>query len=444
MLGIDLRAANESIRAPAQWLGVGLVLAVVSTVGCVLLAVLRPVPTASNAPILMERRSGALYVRLGETLHPVLNLASARLIARTNADPQPMDAVALRRDKLGATLGIPGAPQFLGEPLSASESRWTVCDSADRTTVVVGAASQPEALTRDQTLLVSTAGGSTYLLFAGRRAVVNLDDAAVVRALGIVDQAPLQVSSTLLNLVPEAPPIAAPRIADAGKRGPDSLPGFPVGSVLRVARSGGDEYYVVLRDGVQRVGQLAADLVRFSDSHGTRTAIPVAPDVIRATKAVTRLPVSDFPDRSSLQAPARDTTICARWTSVPPGGAAVSVSLGAPPIPVGHAPVILAQADAGGPAVDAVYVPPGRLAYVRATSLSGGDAAAGIRYLIADTGVRFSVRDDDAARDLGLPPTMIPAPWPILATLPAGPDLSRANASVAHDVPLVARSTGTP
>ncbi len=295
LLGIDPRAVNESIRAPAQSLAAGSVLAIVAVVGCLLLAVLRPEPAAGTATIVMERRSGALFVRLGETLHPVLNLASARLIVRTNADPQPMDAAALGRNKLGPTLGIPGAPQFLGQALSESESQWTVCDGPDRTTVVVGGEPQPAALGRDQTLLVTTTGGSTYLLFDGHRAVVNLDDAAVTRGMGIVGQVPLRVSSTLLNLIPEAPPIASPRIPDAGKRGPGSLSGFAVGTVLRVARSGGDEYYVVLRDGVQRVGQLAAELVRFADSLGTRTAIPVAPDVIRTAKPVTRLPVSDFP-----------------------------------------------------------------------------------------------------------------------------------------------------
>ena len=92
----------------------GLALAVILLAGCVVLALLRPQPGLSTAPILMERQSGALYVRLGETLHPVLNLASARLIAKTNADPQPTVATALSRARRGPLLGIPGAPQFLG------------------------------------------------------------------------------------------------------------------------------------------------------------------------------------------------------------------------------------------------------------------------------------------------------------------------------------------
>src|SRR5689334_11996381 len=241
LLGIDLRAVTESIRAPAQSLTVGLVLAIVMLAGCLVLALLRPQSLATTAPIVMERQSGALYVRLGDTLHPVLSLASARLIVKTNADPEPMVASALSSNKMGPLLGIPGAPQFLGKPLEESESQWTVCDEPDRTTVIVGRQAQSDVLRRDQALLVTpTTGGSTYLLFDGRRAVLNPDDAAVARALGLDGQTPLSVSASLLNLIPETPPITPPRIPDIGKRGPDSLRGFPVGSVLRVAHSIGD------------------------------------------------------------------------------------------------------------------------------------------------------------------------------------------------------------
>ncbi len=420
----------------AQSLTAGLVLAIVVLAGCLALAVLRPQPDVATAPIVMERQSGALYVRLGETLHPVLNLASARLIVKTNADPQSIAASALSRSKMGPLLGIPGAPQFVGTPLGDDESQWTVCDGRDGTTVIVGGEPQSDVLKRDQSLLVTpSSGGSTYLLFDGRRAAVNPEEAAVARALRLEGQAPLPVSPVLLSLIPESPPITAPRIPDIGRRGPDSLPGFPVGTVLRVARTGGDEFYVLLRDGVQRIGQVAADLVRFADSHGNRTAIPVAPDVIASTKSVAPLPVSDYPDRAQTPSVADGTTLCVRWRHATSGHVVVSYSLGALPIPAGQAPVRLVQADGKRPAVDAVYLPPGRVAYVRATSLSGANVRAGARYLISDTGVRFAVHDDDAAHDLGLPDAMVPAPWPVLATLPTGPELSRANASVAQDVP---------
>jgi type VII secretion protein EccB len=440
LLGRDIRAVNDPIRAPTQSLLAGALLAIVALAGCAVLAVLRPQPTLGNAPIVMGKQSGALYVRVGETLHPVLNLASARLIAKTDADPQPTPESELSRSKRGPLLGIPGAPQFLAESLSDDELQWAVCDmddgSSPNTTVVVGKAQGPHShrLETEQTVLVKPdVGGSTYLLYDGRRAVVNLAEPAVVRALRLDGRVPLTVSSVLLNTVPEAPSITTPRIRGVRGRGPSALPGFPVGSVLRIARADGDEYYVVLTGGVQRVSQVVADLVRFADSQDTRTAISVAPDLIRAAPTASELPVSTFPDRAPASLDAGSTTLCVSWVHAASGGAEISLLAGGLPVPSGQQPVPLSQADGKGMAVDAVYLPPGRSAYVRSTGLSGDNARAGTRYLITDTGVRFAIHDDAAAHDLGLPNTVIPAPWPLLATLPSGPELSRAKALVAQD-----------
>jgi type VII secretion protein EccB len=438
LLGRDIRAVNEPIRAPMQSLMTGSVLAIITLAGCAVLAVVRPQPAADNAPIVMGKRSGALYVRVGETLHPVLNLASARLIVRTNADPLPIPESELGDGNRGPLLGIPGAPQFVGMPLAEDELRWTVCDTgasaSPGTTVIIGQADAPRSrpLASEESLLVRpVSGGSTYLLYDGRRAVVNLGEPAVVRALGLDGRVPLPVSSTLLNAVPEAPPIAAPRIPNAGDRGPAGLPGFPVGSVLRISRANGDEYYVVLGHGIQRVGQVAADLLRFTDSRGTRTAISIAPDTVRTIPTVTDLAVATFPDRVRLPLNADGTTLCASWRHGASGGVAIWFLVGGLPIPAGQEPVKLSQADGKGPAIDAAYLPPGRCAYVRATGLSGDNPSAGTRYLITDTGARFAIHDDDAAHDLGLPDTAIAAPWPVVAKLPAGPELSRAKALVA-------------
>jgi type VII secretion protein EccB len=448
LLGRDIREVNEPIRASLQSLMAGSVLAIIALAGCAVLAIVRPQPAATNAPIVMGKQSGALYVRVGETLHPVLNLASARLIVRTNADPQAIAELELGHSKRGPLLGIPGAPQFLAVPLAEDELRWAVCDGGDRavpsTTIVIGRADGPPShlLASGQSVLVRpVTGGSTYLLYDGRRAVVNLDEPAVVHALALDGRVPLAVSPTLLNAVPEAPPIRAPRIPDAAGRGPAALPGFPVGSVLRVARADGEEHYVVLRHGIQRIGQVAADLLRFTDSRGTRTAISVAPDIIRATPTVTELPVDTFPDRAPSTLNGGASALCVRWGHAASGGVEIAFLAGGLPIPADHEPVKLSQADGTGPAVDAVYLSPGRSAYVRATGLSGDNPRAGTRYLITDTGVRFAIPDDDAAHDLGLPDTAIPAPWPVLAKLPTGPELSRANALVAQDALGGPRST---
>jgi type VII secretion protein EccB len=429
LLRWDIGAVNEPLRARTASLAVGCVLASVAVVGCALVALLRPQVTLDRAEIVMGRESGALYVRVGDTWHPVLNLASARLIAATDTNPQPVPESQLGRTKRGALLGIPGAPQLLGRPLSVDESAWTVCDTDGKaaTTIVIGRTegSSIRRLAPERAILVALGSDSpAYLLYDGRRAVVDLADPAVLRALRLEDRVPHIVSQALLNAVPEAPAITAPRIRGAGDKAP-GLPGFTVGSVLRITRGDGDEYYVVLAAGVQRIGQVAADLLRFSDSQGAANVITAAPDVIRTTPVVSTLPVSTFPDRAPTPLDSVDTTCCVTWAPARSGVAFLAGS--GLPLPAGQVPVTLAQADGAGPELDAVYLEPGRSAYVRA------NGRIGTRYLVTDTGVRFAIHDDDAAHDLGLPAVAAPAPWPVLAALPSGPELSKANASVARD-----------
>lgn len=425
-------AAGEPLRARTAPLTLGGVLAIIAAAGCALLGVLQPEPRLDHARIVMANHTGALYVRVDDTWHPVLNLASARLIAQTDADPLPVRESAMRHTKRGPLLGIPGAPALLGASLSGDDADWSICDSGGVTTVVVGPTGKAAGrrLAPGQALLVgAVAGPPAYLLYGGQRAVVDLSDTAVMRALRLEGRVPIPVSQSLLNAVPEAAPITTPRIRDAGTRAA-SLPGFPVGSVLRLARGDGDEYYAVLGTGVQRIGQVAADLLRFGDSRGSAEIARVAPDTIRGAQIVNTLPVATFPDRAPQ---AVDAGL---------GGARLAVCVGIrvasaevvfvighdAPLPPGQVPARLAQADGTGPALDGVFLPPGRTAYVR------GSGTTGTRYLVTDTGARFPVADDDAAHDLGLPAQPVTVPWPMLAVLPCGPELSRANASVAHDV----------
>lgn len=409
---------------------IGCILAAAAIAASAFVALLRPDARLDQARIVMGKQTGALYVRVGDTWHPVLNLASARLIARTDANPELVRESELSRTKRGPLLGIPGAPQLIGPLLSGDESVWTICDAdnGEATTVVVGPAEGLSAhrVANEQAILVTSGSGfPAYLLYNGQRAVVDLADSAVVRALRIEGHRPHAVSRLLLNAVPEASPITTPRIRGGGGKSTGAA-GLPVGGVLRITRGDGDEYYVVLAAGVQRIGRLAADLLRFSDSHGTADIITVPPDLIRATSIVNTLPVATFPD----QAPAAlvgggDTTVCVTWR---PGQSDVTLLAGSRlPVRAGGAPVTLSQADGHGPALDAVYLPPGRSAYVRETGQLGA------RYLVTDTGVRFTIHDDDAARDLGLSSAPTPIPSPMLAPLPSGPELSRASALVARD-----------
>lgn len=341
LLSGQARSAREPLPTRSA-LATGCVATAVAVAACALLAFAQPQPVLDGAPILMGRRSGALYVRVGNTLHPVFNLASARLIAATADDPRPVRESDLGRAERGPLLGIPGAPQLLGTAF-ADPPTWSVCDTAGAaaptTTVVVGAdPPENERLNPEQAVPVTAGpGGETYLLYRGRR---------MLAPAGLT---PRRVSGLLLNAVPEAP-----------------------------------------------------------------VELPKLPDRVAA-----------LPDDTS--------TLCVHWSRRSAGQVDVTVSAGGRlPLPAGAAPVTLARADGAGPALDAVYLPPGRSAYVRSIGISG--QTGGSRYLVTDTGVRFAIGDDDAAHSLGLPPAPVPAPWPVLVGLPAGPQLSRERALIARDV----------
>jgi len=414
----DVRMLDDPLRAQSLSLVAGCVLAVIAVAVCAVLAFLQPKGDVGSAAIVMVRESGAVYVRIGDTMHPAMNLASARLITGSAAGPELVSMSALDRVERGSLVGIPGAPDFIATPLGADESVWTVCDDPDgRTAVSVGA---PVQLDSSRSALVTPRGESaatTYLLYDGRRARIDLRNHAVVRALKLDGVVPRPVSRALLDVVPEAPEIVAPPIA--GSEAPSVLPGFSSGTVVRLMRADSTEYYVTLARGVQRVGEVAADLIRFTYAL-RRDIVTVAPGLIGNVPIVEELPVTTFPDRGGvLESP----VLCTQSEAVLVGDAL--------PVDDGRA-VHLAQADEAGASIDSFAMPPGRSAFVRAADVSGAGAATGARYLVDDSGVLFGIRDEDAANRLGLN-NPVPAPWALLAHLPRGPELSVQNASVGRD-----------
>ncbi|MDA4109178.1 type VII secretion protein EccB [Mycolicibacterium holsaticum] len=427
----DVRMLDDPLRAQALSLTAGCVLAVIAIAACAVLAVLAPKGALGSAPIVMVRDSGALYVRIGDTMHPALNLASARLIAGTAATPELVSASAVDRAKRGALVGIPGAPNTLSSPLDAQESNWTVCqDAASTTTLLVGAATEGMDVGRNALVVAGGEGAAaTYLLYDGVRARVDLRNPAVVRALQLDGVEPRILSRALLDAVPEVPALTVPAIAHAGAAGPARLHGIAVGTVVRLPQADSTEYYVVLSDGVQRIGAVAADLIRFTYAAGRPDITTVEPGVIGTVPVVDDLPVGRFPQRGGV---ADDPVLCTLWSWSASAEHAVVVGNSLPRHDA-DAATTLAQADGAGAGIDRIYLPRGRAAYVRASGVTGAGADTGALYYVDPSGVAFGVHDEDAAKRLGLSGPPVPAPWPVLARLPRGPELSVGAASIVRD-----------
>jgi type VII secretion protein EccB len=196
-----------------------------------------------------------------------------------------------------------------------------------------------------------------------------------------------------------------------------------------VIRVESDDFFVVLADGIQRIGEVAANLIRSLDSQGRHETTSVSPDFVNGLPIVDPLPVSTYPRRAGATMGARDGgVLCATWLPGPK-----TVLWKGDSLPTVANPMALAQGDGEGPEIDSVVMPSGRSAFVRAASLVRDNGGGGPLYLVTDSGVVFGIRDEATAKVLGIQGDSVAAPWPVLSRLPSGPELNRDNALVARD-----------
>ncbi|MFM1724769.1 type VII secretion protein EccB [Rhodococcus sp. PAM 2766] len=447
----DVRMLSDPMRSQSRALGVGIVAACLVLAGCAALALFRPQDKIGDATIVVGKDSGAMFVAMNDALHPVLNLASARLIVGESVQPVTVSTSEIESRPRGALVGIPGAPSAL--PAGSPDGQpWTVCDTvaADgtgsvTTAVVVGAPSWSDRvrpLDTDRALLVSH-GDDAYLVYDGHRASIDLGDRAVTRALGLEGAQPRPIGRGLLNAIPETLPITPPRIESRGSAPSYRIAGRTVGSVVKLLRGDDTRYYVVLRDGVQEISAATALLIQFADSQGQSEIATISPDALAEAPLADALDVSAFPSvPPRLADPSEEPVGCLTWTpqAVVPGDdsgrvdAALTVAAGRSlPIPDDARAVRLAQADGSGDHADLAYVRPAAGGFVQATGLESGSVRKGGLFFVADTGVRYGVKNADAAKALGFEVPGAPAPWRFVELLAPGPTLGKEEALVAHD-----------
>ncbi|MFM9376727.1 type VII secretion protein EccB [Gordonia sp. VNK21] len=429
----DARMLHDPLRSQWRALMAGAVIALLVTAGAGLYGVIRPQPTVGDARLVVAD-SGALYVLDDGVVHPVPNLASARLVLGEPAVPQRVSQRSLDAYPRGAALGVAGAPARLP---AGGPAGWTVCDDPAAGTAVLAGRPQVSRPRPGDAALVSTAG-QIWLLYrmpadaeAGGgetvvRARVDPAETAVLRALHL-EQTPVRpVSAALLNTVPAQAPLTLPGIDGRGRPGPGGLAGHPVGSV--VATLGVDDapsYFVVLADGVQPVGAVAADALRRAADTPQVQVPRLAPGTLTALPVRHRLPLDSFP--AAIPQPAGPGEVLC-WSRLPSAGGGTDDRLivaGSIPVPDGGAVRRLVSADGGGPGLDGLYLRPGSGYRVR----SGGE------HFIGDDGVRYRLTGADTAAVLGLAEVPQEAPWPVISLLPAGPALSREAALTARDAP---------
>ncbi|WP_309051438.1 type VII secretion protein EccB [Streptomyces sp.] len=420
------------------------------------------------------------------SLHPVLNLASAKLLLKGD-NPQVIKITESVLDEseysMGATVGIPFAPDRLPSPEDAETVKvWALCEAPGK-----GEENQPvkasyvldqsdytallhkggNELEQDEALYVegpADAGGSAprYMVTSdGRAYLMGGKDWKLRTESGIktLERAvfgdgvsPQKVSAEFVSTLNVVGALDFPNLADVGTAA--EVEGLDpslskVGLIVEAPSGLGKQKYIVLKDRVQPVSDFTAQLwLRSPWVEGVYGA--VNPEPVQVT--FNDIQPADGEWMSEANYPKEPVAqVNTHWEE---GGNKVSCSIwhgkddqytGLPEMTVWTGREYPKDVSQSG---SSTYVSPGSgLLFKR---LTGTDAGGGNVYLVTDTGLRYSVpatndsqvtggekaegeKTNTAQVRLGydkITPVSVPAAWADL--LAAGPELSSGNAQQAQ------------
>ncbi|ORB11689.1 type VII secretion protein EccB [Mycobacterium noviomagense] len=429
--------------------------AAVICLGALLWSFISPSGQMGESPIIADRDSGALYVRVGDTLYPALNLASARLIAGRAENPHKVRSSQIAEQPHGPMVGIPGAPSDIS-PTSPTSSSWLVCDSVTAAQGVGAPASvtvtvingTPDLSGRRHVVSGSDAvvlryGNDTYVIRQGRRSRIDAANRAVLLPLGLTPEEVKQaspMSRALYDALPVGPELVVPKVPESGSKA--DFPGAPapVGAVLVTPQiSGPQQYSVVLPDGVQTISPIVAQILQNAGTPSGSTPVVVAPATLAKMPVVHGLELSAYPDSPlNVVNMKENPATCWWWEKTTGEERAREQVVSGPTVPVAtgdtNKVVSLVKSDNSGREADRVYYGPNYANFVVVTGNDPAAKTAESLWLLSKSGVRYGVDNSREARTaLGLTSNPSPAPWVALRLLAPGPELSRQDALVRHD-----------
>jgi type VII secretion protein EccB len=451
----DTRMLTDPLRRQGRALSVGLMLGVVMLAGAFILSILKPAGASGNQVILAERSSNALYVKVNDELHPVLNLASARLIVGKPDAPTVVKSAEIDKFPLGNTLGILNAPTRMQQN-PARDARWMLCDNVAAgpetgTTITSGdpvpGPGHATPLSGNTAILATDrTDGSTWLIWDGKRSAIDLNNAAATAAVGInVDTpSPRPINPALLNLIPQSPPLVVPFIANAGDPPRFAWPvaGAPaplIGSVV-VDHDENNQlrYYVVGAEGMQPISPVIAAILRANDAYGLVEPPALTPDQINKAPKVNVVPVDDYPTNAlQILDPTTNPVSCGQWVKLDGAPTSQLTLLAGQSLPV---PADAKPVDLNGAAGTAqrVILPKGTGYFVQVTGQQPASTTKEAMFWVSDLGVRYGMEASgpgeaaSPAQALGMTSPPLPIPWSLLSLFAAGPTLSKDDALVAH------------
>ncbi|CPW92653.1 type VII secretion protein EccB [Mycobacteroides abscessus] len=323
----DVRGVGSPLTRLRGSLSISLVGGVLVLVAAFVVSLINPKPDSGVAAI-MTTRSGGIFVQFNGRLHPVTNLASARLIVGTPEEAKVATDTALRSLPTGPLMGIPSAPNLLS-PRTDESAVWTVCDwrdtavplsllkTGDITTAVIAGDDMLDGgtdLGSNRAVLVKPASDPTrlWLLYRDTRAEVGRGDYAAQAALGLTPsliETAVTVSPSLLATIAPSPVLTAPRLVNQGQPSP-TVNGSAIGDVLTVATASGSRaFYLVGSGGVQQVSPVLAQMMI---NTGAAQKLVDDPASVQAMPRVGIVDDSRFP--TQVPTLVSEPALCWSWT----------------------------------------------------------------------------------------------------------------------------------
>lgn len=447
----DTRMLTDPLRRQGRGLTVGVMVAVAGCLLTFVYTLIHPGGLPGENTVLAERNTSALFVIIEGTLHPVDNLASARLIINKAANPTPVKSQELDKMPRGNNLGIMYAPQRIVQN-PTRDARWTVCDSVsgpDAGTTVIAADPIPgpgraAALPSSQAVL-ATSDAATWLIWGGKRSRIDLHNPKITAPIGINIEtpAPRSINRQLLNLIPESPPLDVPFIANAGDPirfpWPATGPAPVIGSVV-VDHGNNNQvnYFAVTAEGLQSIAPTIASILRANNAYGLVQIPALTPDQIAKAPMVRPIPVEDYPaEPLTIVDPGTYPVTCGQWVKLdgaPTSSLTILSGQSLPTSPEQHTVPLVASPKQ--PTASRVVMPAGSGYFVRVTGQEPKSVTKEGLYYLDDVGHRYGIEpsepNEKPEQALGMTQDPLSIPWAALLLLDPGPTLSKSDALIAH------------
>ncbi|MCQ9370116.1 type VII secretion protein EccB [Corynebacterium sp. 35RC1] len=410
----DIRMIHDPIAARMRATVFGLAATVLLCLGAGALALLQPQRDPGDALVLASEH-GQLYVRQEQTLFPVPNLTSARLIVGQPAQPAKASHKVLQRYQVAQPVGIVDAPNILAP--SDAALGWAVCTDqqprprTDPQAPVLLAQRQIDRTGEDfaefltdlgpQQAIYATVASGDYLVTAHGRFLLPAADTDHGRILRRALQIPIASQrwsppEEILATIPEEPALHIPQYGQLWNT--DAGP------------------FWFTDTGATQISTFQADLLR---AVGLEQRFVTAAELAATPVGTDELPL---PTEAPSWAPTTGVCVLAEPEGPPAQDLGALPTSGGSKVRVSIADVARRPLDQGAVALHGGQVATHFAAVGQAVAVATGNGV----HVVSEHGQRHRV-DLNMLSALGIE-QVHHIPWPMLALLPEGTELSTAEA----------------